>query len=254
MSRKNNLFRLGHALHQNLQTQPISVFDIVIRIKKISSAILCYSLMQSAAMAGTSATLTVTGRISPPSCSISLENNGRLDFGSTSFNSLNIDGTQLAPKTVALNIVCEAPTRVGLAVVDSRSASKIAQADVASSRWASALGDDWIFGLGTTGPNDQVRIGGMMIGFQDGTVRLDEANAKVMASTNRSSWSSDAKSQYLSPKSTTSWSRSGADTPLAAKLVNGTLVVTPTIARTVSLPSADTIELDGSVTLDLVYL
>ncbi|WP_240155543.1 hypothetical protein [Burkholderia sp. Cy-637] len=94
----------------------------------------------------------------------------------------------------------------------------------------------------------------MMIGFQDGTVRLDEANAKVMASTNRSSWSSDAKSQYLSPKSTTSWSRSGADTPLAAKLVNGTLVVTPTIARTVSLPSADTIELDGSVTLDLVYL
>ncbi|MCV6904930.1 MAG: DUF1120 domain-containing protein, partial [Achromobacter xylosoxidans] len=93
----------------------------IIKKTLIASAMLAATpLIAASAQAATSAELKITGKITPPSCDLTLDGNGVVDFGSTAFNTLNVDGTKLAEKTVGLNITCEGLTRVGLAVVDNR--------------------------------------------------------------------------------------------------------------------------------------
>ncbi|KVD06618.1 hypothetical protein WI77_26240 [Burkholderia ubonensis] len=217
----------------------------------------------SAAVAQTSATLAVKGTITPPSCEISLPDGHVVDFESRPFSDLNVGGTKIDPKTVAMNITCAAPTRVALAITDDKAPTKIAYSDVTSTYWATTLGNDYIFGLGTTGNSADggAKIGGLMLGLTGGVVTVDTADqtdvqAGVIYSADKSqlSWSSNTTNrQYFSPTQFYSWATSGtAPTPVSK--VEGNITITPTIAKSVTLPTTDRIEFDGSVTLNLVYL
>ncbi|MET3632007.1 DUF1120 domain-containing protein [Burkholderia sp. 572] len=234
--------------------------------KKLCLAIALPPLLacSSVAIAQTSATLAIKGTITPPACSISLDGGGMVDFEARSFSALNVDGTKIDPKTVGMNISCEAPTRVGLAITDDKAATKIAKADVTSTRWAhSTPNDSYVFGLGMTGSDGNTKIGGLMLGFENGVVTVDTANTNgVQAgviytsdSTTTGNWSNDVTyRQYFSPTMTYSWAANGTATPTPVTNVGGTISITPTIAKSVTLPTADKIDFDGSVTLNLVYL
>jgi len=232
----------------------------------IASAMLAAtSLIAASAQAATSAELKITGKITPPSCDLTLDGNGVVDFGSTAFNTLNVDGTKLAEKTVALNITCEGLTRVGLAVVDNRASSKVTKASLNSAAWGSAattVNDTFIYGLGMAAGVDEtpVPIGGVMIGFKSGVANVDaSANSNVIYSSDKVTWSSDATlRQYLSPTYTYSFVKgtygTGNVTPAPLTTVSGNLSVVPTITRSALLPTVDVIDFDGSATISLVYL
>lgn len=232
----------------------------------IASAMLAAtSLMVASAQAATSAELKITGKITPPSCALTLGGDGTVDFGSTAFNTLNFDGTKVAEMTVALNIACEGATRVGLAVVDNRASSKVLKASLNSAAWASAaaaVNDNFIYGLGmATGVDEKpVQIGGVMIGFKAGVATVDNTtNSNVIYSTDKMNWASDSTlRQYLSPIYTYSFVKgaygSSNITPVPLETVSGSLSVVPTITRSALLPTEDIIEFDGSATISLVYL
>jgi type 1 fimbria pilin len=232
----------------------------------IASAMLAAtSLMAASAHAATSAELKISGKITPPSCDLTLDGNGVVDFGTTAFNTLNVDGTKLPEKTVALNITCEGQTRVGLAVVDNRASSKVNKASLNSNAWGSslaAINDNFIYGLGMATGFDEtpVPIGGVMIGLKDGVATVDgTANSSVIFSVDKGYWvSGSTVRQYLSPIYTYSFvkgefSTSNA-TPVPLTSVSSNLWVVPTINRSALLPTDDVIDLDGSATISLVYL
>lgn len=239
---------------------------LIVKKSLIASVMLAAtSLIAASAHAATSAELKITGKITPPSCDITLDSNGVLDFGSTAFNTLNFDGTKLAEMTLALNITCEGLTRVGLAVVDNRASSKVTKASLNSTAWgssATAVNDSFIYGLGrAAGAGEtQVAIGGAMIGFKGGVATVDStANSSVIYSTDKMSWSSDSTLRhYLSPTYTYSFVKgtygTGNVTPAPLKTVSGSLSVVPTINRSALLPTENAIDFDGNVTVSLVYL
>ncbi|CAB3651382.1 hypothetical protein AKG08_25765 [Achromobacter piechaudii] len=219
--------------------------------------------MSASAQAATSAELKVTGRITPPSCDLSLDGNGVLNFGDRAFNSLNGDGTKLTEKPIGLSITCEGSTRVGLHVVDNRASSKVLKASLNANAWGSTnalITDAFIFGLGSVaGANDtQIPIGGYMFGFKEGDVQVNGTKAIVLYSTDKRSWSAEAITrQFISPNYTYSFllGTPGANsTPTPVTTVNGSLTVTPTINRASELPTTAAIPLDGSATISLVYL
>lgn len=213
-------------------------------------------------LAATSAELRVTGSITPPPCSIVLDGDGNLNFGSQAFSTLAADGTRFAERTIGVNITCEGPARVGLRVVDNRASSKVAKASLAATAWpnnATTLGDQYVYGLGTTA-NGTANIGGVMFGFQGGVVTTDgTANSHVIYSADRSSWQFDPIARaYMTPDMTYAFVRGAAttdnSTPTTITTVRGNLVVVPTINRNSALPAGHIIELDGSATLTLMYL
>lgn len=221
-------------------------------------------LISASAQAATTAELKVTGRITPPSCDLSLDGNGVLDFGDRSFNSLNADGTKLVEKSVGLQITCDGATRVGLHVVDNRASSKVQKSALNANAWASSnsmITDDFIYGLGSvaSAKDTQVPIGGYMFGFKDDDITVNSAKAFVIYSSDKRTWNSTVPQRnYISPTYTYSFvlgaPGGGNNTPVAATTVNGSLTVTPTINRASALPTTAAIPLDGSATISLVYL
>ena len=223
------------------------------------------SVIATSAHAATSPELKITGKITPPSCDLTLDGNGVVDYGSTDFNMLNVDGTKLAEKTVALNITCEGLTRVGLAVVCRRAPSKVTKASPNSAAWGSAatsVNDTFIYGQGVAVGIDEtpVPMGAVMLGFKSGVATVDTiANSNVIYSADEVSWAHDATlRQYLSPKHTYSFAKGTASmsnaTPVPLTIVSGNLSVVPTITRSALLPTNDVIDFDGSATTSLVYL
>ncbi len=231
------------------------------RIVTLSGA-LAAGFIATAAQAQTTAELKITGTITPPACTITLGKGGTADFGSFSYSTLKPNGTKLAEQLVDLTVACEGPARVGLNIVDNRASSKIAKADVDAGEWSSsaqAIGDTHIFGLGsvTTTDNRQVKVGGAMVGFKGGVVNVDgTANSGVIYSADKTTWANDATlRQFMSPTQTYSFLKGATgNTPVAIQNVQGTLSVVSTINKNSLLPSGQSIKLDGSATISLVYL
>lgn len=221
-------------------------------------------LLSGTAQAATTAELKVTGRITPPSCDLTLDGNGVLNFGDRSFNSLNVDGTKLVEKAIGIQVTCDGATRVGLHVVDNRAGHKLLKSALNANAWASSstlITDDFIYGLGTvTSLNDtQVPIGGYMFGFKDADVMVNSAKGYVIYSSDKRAWKSEVPQRnYMSSNLTYSFvlgSPGGTNaTPTPLTSMNGSLTVTPTINRATELPTTAAIPLDGSATISLVYL
>ncbi|MFF7059653.1 MAG: DUF1120 domain-containing protein [Achromobacter spanius] len=220
-------------------------------------------LIAASAQAAPTADLTITGVIKPPSCDLSLDADGKLDFEERAFNSLNVDGTKLDSKTVGLKITCNGTTRVGLHVVDNRASSKVLKSSLNVNAWGSnnaTITDAFIFGLGSVeGPeNTQIPIGGYMFGFKEGDVYADTNKAVVLYSADKRTWFAEAiQRQFISPNYTYAFfvgSPGAGSTPRAIDSVTGTLTVTPTINRAAALPTTTEINLNGSATISLVYL
>lgn len=220
-------------------------------------------LIATSAQAAPTADLTITGRITPPSCDLSLDGEGKLHFGEHAFNSLAYDGTKLDSKTIGLNITCNGKTRVGLHVVDNRASSKVLKSSLNVNAWGSVnstITDAFIFGLGAVaGPDDaQIPIGGYMFGFKEGDVQADKTKATVLYSADKRTWAAEAiQRQFISPNFTYAFflgSPGAGATPAAVESVSGLLTVTPTINRAAALPTTTAIDLNGSATISLVYL
>lgn len=218
------------------------------RVSILASALLTVF----SAHAAKQAELKVTGVISPPSCDITLGANGIVDYGVISPSSLSRGAyTRHERKDVSFAITCNAKIRMALKTIDNRASS------VVSGVSGTAAPDDWIYGLGTVGAS---KVGGYMMFMPRNVITTDNEPATQIFSVNGGAWidtgavSATTGSGMLGKDRRFSWAAAGTTVPFAAQTVSGTISVRAYLNKPENLPLTQDVPLDGSATLEVLYL
>jgi type 1 fimbria pilin len=219
-------------------------------IQKLSVLVCAAALSPVVLAAPVTANIQVTGRIIPASCTVDA-GAGAFAYGDIAQGALAVDHvTQLADKSLALNISCDGNQAVALSVSDSRSDSAI----------DGVLGMDGAratskFGLGkTTGGQS---IGGYVMSLAN--VKVDAADGKTLTrATSADAWTATGvNSADLNPTdgAQLSFAADAGTTPAAGRAYTAELHARATIAATQDLGDISTdVNLDGLSVLNLTYL
>ena len=197
------------------------------------------------AFAGPTATLRVTGTITPGACTPVLANNGVIDFGETSVDQLPATGTLALPgKSVTATVTCTSATKVAMSFVDNRADSVPTHTDEPT---AAATA----FGLGKAGTINIGSYGLSIVNIQgDGTA------GDLLMSTDKTTWSkmtldtlvnNNTAQQYLT------FATTGTTAPKEASVFTFDLKATPALSSALTAIT-DTANLDGNATINFEYL
>ncbi len=195
------------------------------------------------AMAQSTADLSVVGTIVPGSCTLTLSNGGNVDLGQIDLASLDpLAPTPLPERVVSVGIACAAATRFATQATENRTGT---QFEAGAS----------FFGLGET-------TGGNPIGSYELVVsnpKADGVAANAIASAAGSNlWTVPAggvKVEHGAGNQILTGVRTGASGgPTVMTSASWDLRVLPSIAPTDTLALTSMESIDGSMTLDIVYL
>ncbi|TDA48289.1 DUF1120 domain-containing protein [Burkholderia pyrrocinia] len=216
---------------------------------------LAFLAATSSVYAQTSTTeVRVIGTITPAACTPVLGGGGVIDYGAIDPEILDpTDFTKLAEKSVPLTITCNAPAKVGLKVTDNRASSLVPNI---MKTVASNLIDTYNFGLGTVAGKN---VGGYVMRTVQGSFTGDigdgnPADISVLSTGNGgTSWITPTPGNLGKPYMM-SWGINSAGGPVAYQVINGTFTVIAVLNKKSELPLTQTVPLNGSATLELVYL
>lgn len=205
-------------------------------------------------VAAESGSLTITGTITPSSCNVNLTSNnvGAIDYGPIDASALSQNAfRQYTSIKVPITIECGTKAKVAIKLTDNRANSLAAGLMTAM---ATDLTDNDGYGLGLS--SDGKKIGGYFI-----TVNQDfTADAKTVqtlkTADNGSTWQ-HAGVGVASPGKLLTWGSAVPNTPTtiaAFNKVTGTMTVTPGFNKSSELSLTAPIKLDGSSSVQLVYL
>lgn len=191
--------------------------------------------------AASSIDLAVSGRITPSACTPTLGTGGVVDFGKIAAKDLVADSSTWLPGTIVqLRVSCRAPTLFALRGNDNRAGT--AHTD-----------DGYGFGMGLIN-------GGQKIGTYLLTVRnpaSDTASLIPLIRTNNSEfWLGFPHGVFLTWHSLAAFGASGAGVPVPIALaeVTADLLIQASIAPASGLTLDREVPLDGSATLEVIYL
>ena len=205
-------------------------------IKKYFAALSATALIGVApyALAASSTDLTVTGVITPSSCTPSLSGGGIIDYGKISAKDLNQDkATTLPTQTLQLTVNCDAAIPFRLLPTDNRSGT---------------IGGDNDFGLGFI--NGDQKLGGYIASIRT-PIADGVAVQSLLSATNGNTWFT---SPIMAPNHLSAFGAVGGPaTPIAIKDLQTDLRVSTQIARADSLDLTNEVALDGSATISIVY-
>lgn len=209
---------------------------------KFATALITLGLLAAAPpVLAQSAELTIIGNLLPGACNTVLEGGGVVDLGTTLLEKLNPnEETSLGSAMVPMNVTCQIPVRFAFMGIDNTG-------DSASSATR--------YGLGLS--PDGERIGGAVISFKepssDGSpvhyTRSEDGGQQWEPSGNAgSTW---LGKQSINGFSTASGATTGPD-PLSSLQV--ILKVRTYIQPANELTIDDNVPINGSATVDLIYL
>ncbi|MEB7539731.1 DUF1120 domain-containing protein [Pantoea anthophila] len=229
-------------------------------MRKILLSTAVVAAMTSVSFAGQaaeSATLSITGTITPASCDVTLSSPS-IDIGTVSAASLIKDSNVSQGHTVTLNVDCDAPAAVAVQTTDNRAASALTLANMSDEMKTSVLGlsDAQIFGLGSD--SVQEKIGAMALAITQATAD-GETNTNVLTSSDKAVWSLT----QLSTTQPATLTKNGyfalaADvnttTPTALTQATYTIASKIILKKADAYPSGEEVPIDGNVTFSVVYL
>lgn len=189
--------------------------------------------------------VSVRGNIRPSACRIALSENGEVDYGTISATVVSKSTAGYSPgqREVVLTIHCELETRVGVAVRDNRVGTR---ADITGI-------DLYGFGLGKF---NEFKLGAYTI-TPGATAATEKGEVALLISDDKGqNWARNSlRTLRADGVSMLSWAEPGSTTPAARRQFQTPLRVDAYLPKADALPKLDqTIELDGSATLSLVYL
>ena len=195
--------------------------------------------------------LKVTGTITPAACLPTIAGGGTVDFGKINASDLNQTSPTSFSEHRGFQIACDAATKVAIKITDNRSDSRV----VGIVPGAPAV-PEVHFGLGKAGTTN---IGSYVIGLPMLENTADGNPADILKSEDGgSTWTAYGISGNILAKNSTvglySWASRGGVQPIALENLSTTLVVLAAVDRGSNLPLGDEITLDGSATIELVYL
>lgn len=200
-----------------------------------------------ASAANSTATMSITGKIVPPTCNISFNGgtSSSLTLGKINPALLSEDNFSTLPAlNASLSISCPTASGVGFKARDV--------AEGAGKAGITGLDMKELFSLGNT-PGG-APIGGYTVTMEGGTID----NSKItnfLSSVSGQSWDIMNAGSVLDPTSSTmyGWSSNG-NAPQMGRQHQIDLKIQPFINATKQLGTGDAIELNGQATYDLVYL
>ncbi|QJU26259.1 DUF1120 domain-containing protein [Escherichia coli] len=212
------------------------------------------------------ATLEVTGTLTPGICTLQLADGGIIDYGTIYGMGLTDTSNQLGVKNIDLTIHCDSPTMVAIYSTDNRVDT---QANVVVEKsWntgdTASTPNKRRYGLGTTSAGKP--IGAFTIGIDLENVQVDDrpvSDVRMISTTNINtdniSWSTSyadelwehSYNDYSYALSPGSFS---ASTPLPFTNATLPLIISAAVAKYTELGTKDEINLDGNVTLSMVYI
>ncbi|KAB0565633.1 DUF1120 domain-containing protein [Pseudomonas palleroniana] len=196
--------------------------------------------------AGRSREVSLLAQFAPAACTPSLSNGGNVNLGKLSVIDLNQhQETPLAPRTVVLNVTCDAPTAFAMRMQDNRQGS------------ATGVADDSTYGLGLDAR--QQKIGRYRLTFDPSQMTADNVAQlyRTDSATGSQPWSSAsatplpiAANRYLGFAA----QAGSVGGPIAIQNLNATLNLEAVLAPLGSLDLGSEVHLDGSATLEINYL
>ncbi|WP_372437223.1 DUF1120 domain-containing protein [Pseudomonas chlororaphis subsp. aureofaciens] len=200
----------------------------------------------SSAGVASAADLSVSGHIRPGgACSLALGNGGTFELGTISRKDLKEDeDTYVGPPSllrISLGVHCQAPTKIALRMLDNRAGTS-----------TSSLA--WAFGLGASGGKN---VGWYSLWVEqlngDGKpgllrqVRKSPESQVWEVPTIGWGWATRVSWLY-------SWAERGQTLPQAFQDISGELELHTYIAPAKKLDLSQEVAIDGSATVELVYL
>ncbi|HDS9358574.1 TPA: DUF1120 domain-containing protein [Enterobacter chengduensis] len=209
------------------------------------------------AHAAESASLAVTGTITPSTCNVNMTS-ASLDFSTISASTLTKDFNLFQASPLKVTVVCDAATAVALQTTDNRASSAMTIAEVNSEMKApmNTSDDHTIFGLGSDSANN--KVGALILGIESATLNGNE-NSNLLTSTDKSTWSTQAisaNSGYVLAKggyfalAENAASTTPAPVSEASYSLQGGIV----LKKADKYPSGENVNIDGNVTFSVVYL
>lgn len=201
----------------------------------------------------------VIGTITPTACTPMVSGGGTVDYGTIKVSSLALDAfTPKDEKQLDLSISCAAPTKVALKASNNRP-NTVAGATTDGAGGA-ALVDVFdktnlpVVGLGLDGTH---RIGGYVINVKEGSVLADGNTVDAIHNNvGETTWikSGDGGLYNGTAVRQVSWAAAGTTEPVAFQKLTGKLTVRAYINKASELDLTKPVTLNGSTTIELVYL
>lgn len=215
-------------------------------------------LAASANVMAESVDLLVKGTIAPIACKANIAGGGVIDYGVISPESLKEDAyTTLSQKSSNLVITCDSPAKMAINVTNNRIGTVPGRGQWEERSYPSEgvkVFESATFPTMGLGKSNDKLIGGWGAVFKNGMA--DGAAAKIISTDNKgTSWNdgyalvAQADKNWLN-----SMSKTNEMVPLAAKVFSYDIVVESYINKSSELDLTKPIVLDGSATLELVYL
>lgn len=200
-------------------------------------------LLSASAHAADTAELTVKGTIRPSACLASFSGNSVVDFGSLKADpQLKARFKDLPPQSVAMRISCDGPTKIAVKAVDNREASReqdIPDVDAGEH-----------FGLGLYRGKS---IGSYMVYF--GTAVADGQSVSILARPNsRAAWGAPPVNKHRLRQDGAQLSFGASGTPTAFKELVTNFDILVKLSRVAYQLMADDVQLDGSISIEMLYL
>ncbi|WP_330209136.1 DUF1120 domain-containing protein [Pseudomonas sp. AM4(2022)] len=211
---------------------------MTISVSVLSSALLL--TMTSLAFAASSVDLTVKGLITPSACTPSLSQGGVADYGKIAAKDLRInEPTPLPITTLEFGVACEAATRFALNAVDNRPGS--------------GTEASYSFGLGLI--NETEKLGNFVM-LLTHYVADNLPVTKLASRDNGATWDANSEDAIwmrgrlaaFGDDSTGNWA------PSAMTRLSSDLIIQPYIAPSGELTLTQEQPIDGSATVELLYL
>lgn len=212
-----------------------------------------------AAMAADSFSINVTGKIVPAACEVTIGGGGNFDYGVIDKKSIAGSTNKILPvKSAGLTIACPAPTKLGLRGTDNRNGTQMVP-NVAVQLFPGALFGTYswqnAFGLGLDPSGNPV---GLWTPHLASLSTESEPTVKHIQRRPPGNWSdSSPEFTFFNGNYTDvihSVSRPDETSPLAFTTLQATLEVRAAINRPHNLDLSRPVALDGSMTVELVYL
>lgn len=191
-------------------------------------------------MAASTVDLSVVGKIIPSACTPTLSNDGTVDHGKISIKDFPAGEKVLPEATINLEVTCDAPTLMAVRSLDNRAGTASFQ--------SSTYDPLTVYGLGLASGGQ--KIGRYELKMKD--VTADEQPSAVIESIDKETWLA-ADNAMWQPR----WLRTvsnGNLMPMAVTTLKADLVVSTVLAPKSALPGAEEIRIDGSATLEVIYL
>ena len=229
---------------------------------KLHTQLLVASILTAAvgaAYAGPTAELTVTGTIVAPACNIVLSSDGKADFGDIARGTLSATAsTALGSRAITADVTCDAMTAIAIKTTDNRPTQKPAgNMNVKFENIVPAtasLPTANIYGLGVS--SNSKPIGGYAIrvgGIKVNTITMP--NVGLSPTGLASSWTNQGASANLSQTNAFMMGSTTSGMPYAnGDTFSFPMDVAASIDLSGNIPGTEDVSLDGSATLEVVYL